>query len=908
MEPEKKKRWYSKAWKWARNTLLVLASIVAILVSLIVVFEEKIKRYAISYLNQYLTTEVRVESIDLDVFSRFPNASLRFTNVVIMDPPHVKKLRDTLLYAKELHLEFGIWDLFGDDISVKNITALKADIRHYTDENGNANHEIWKEPETKSESSGFGFNLELLFLKDSKLRFVHKPGKQDHAFLLDELQLKGKFTEKAFAMKTGFKGTIRHIKNRGITLIKNKSAEVQVGFDMDRNAKIHTISTGELLLGDMRFGIEGTIDDKEATQLDLAINGKDIRIESLLKTFPELLGDDLEAYRSKGKLDFASSVKGPSADPDIAATFTISNAELSEKATGIKLYDLNFKGDFKSKNKNEKERLLIEELSGKFSDGSFSGKLKLSDFERPFLFADLKGNFNLATLHQFFKFKEVQKADGGLQIAARLETRFTHDTETEKWSMDVQKANGSAAVKDMNLKLTDHHVAYKNLNGKFTLSNNNAFVEGLKGHLGKTDIAIDGVLENLVPYLLLRNEKLTILADLRSELADLNDLFAIDNSEELKENNAATSGTDVKFPNNINFNLNATIGRIEYSTFNAGKIKGNLRMIDKVFQGKNLSMVFAKGHCSGELEVDGSNAKELGITGKVDISEMDIRETFTLFRDFGQNVVKQENIKGLLSASVEFGFITDSSLRINEKKIISIAKIQITNGELIALLSLKDVSDYMRKDKKIKMALGKNIDDLEKRLSHIRFSELKNTLQIRNGKVIIPEMEIESSALSIRFWGEHGFDNTIDYHINFRFRELKTKMEETEYGYIEDDGTGFRVYIHMYGDINNPQFENDSKERKQDRKEYNQAEKQNIKAILKQEFGLYKKDSTLKINETPEQKVKFMLEWEQDQPTDQPTDPNKDKTKRDNKDRMDKFKKKLGVQEDTSKTGFRHEQ
>ena len=105
-------------------------------------------------------------------------------------------------------------------------------------------------------------------------------------------------------------------------------------------------------------------------------------------------------------------------------------------------------------------------------------------------------------------------------------------------------------------------------------------------------------------------------------------------------------------------------------------------------------------------------------------------------------------------------------------------------------------------------------------------------------------MSIESSALNIELSGKHTFDNKIDYRFGFRFRDLK-KKQESEFGVIEDDGSGKFVFMRMYGDLDDPSIEWDKASNKKHKKEIRAVAKRDAKSILKSGFGLYKNDTTV---------------------------------------------------------------
>ena len=140
--------------------------------------------------------------------------------------------------------------------------------------------------------------------------------------------------------------------------------------------------------------------------------------------------------------------------------------------------------------------------------------------------------------------------------------------------------------------------------------------------------------------------------------------------------------------------------------------------------------------------------------------------------------------------------------------------------------------------------------------------------------------------------------------ISFRFRELKTQITENEFGVIDDDGLGFVVYLTMYGDLDDPIFEMDGKERKRDFKENLADEKTDIKSMLKSDFGFFKKDSTVKrIERENKNEVEFIIyDGDQDEPKD--TILNEEKK---NKKRTIKFFDKLKKEADQNKEQIEYE-
>jgi hypothetical protein len=142
-------------------------------------------------------------------------------------------------------------------------------------------------------------------------------------------------------------------------------------------------------------------------------------------------------------------------------------------------------------------------------------------------------------------------------------------------------------------------------------------------------------------------------------------------------------------------------------------------------------------------------------------------------------------------------------------------------------------------------------------------------------------MTIQSSALDMDISGTHTFSNKIDYRFAFRFRDLKEKSTVSEFGEEVDDGTGMKVYMRMYGDLDNPTIEWDKTARKQQAAENRAAEKETVKSMLKSEFGMFKTDTTVKTYQQkvlPKEELHIEMSPAKKSDSDVPTEKKKQKT------------------------------
>ena len=124
-------------------------------------------------------------------------------------------------------------------------------------------------------------------------------------------------------------------------------------------------------------------------------------------------------------------------------------------------------------------------------------------------------------------------------------------------------------------------------------------------------------------------------------------------------------------------------------------------------------------------------------------------------------------------------------------------------------------------------------DELRKRLTHVTFAKLENQIEIKDRTVFVPQMLVQSSAMDIEVSGAQTFDGGVDDHLNFRLADLfRTNGGSDEFGPVVDDGTGMRIFLHMYGTTSDLQFKNDGAAASARRKDQMKKETAELKGIL----------------------------------------------------------------------------
>jgi hypothetical protein len=150
-------------------------------------------------------------------------------------------------------------------------------------------------------------------------------------------------------------------------------------------------------------------------------------------------------------------------------------------------------------------------------------------------------------------------------------------------------------------------------------------------------------------------------------------------------------------------------------------------------------------------------------------------------------------------------------------------------------------------------------------------------VQIKEQKIVFPKTFIRSNALNLEFWGHHTFNNEIEYHFQLLLSELlakKRKTKDDEFGIVENDPENRRsAFILMTGTVDKPIINFDKKGLKEKLKSDLKEEKQELRSLLKEEFGLFRKDSA-QVKKKQEE-ARFELEKSGKPPAKKPLEPKK---------------------------------
>jgi len=805
-------------------------------------YEKEIKQLIITELNKNINTKISVEEFDFSVIRHFPYASFEMKNVMI-DEVSLSESSDTLLYAKRLSLRFRITDIFEKDVNVKKVVITDGIVNIRIDKKGHANYLFWKK---SADTTGDGIiGLEKIGLKNVVLNYDDRKDRQDYSMLAKDADLSGKFSAGEFWLKTNAGLFVNRLIIHDVNYVDHKPVVIQSGLFVNTKDGIYKFDDSRVKIDRVQFSVKGGISNNASDWvLDLAILAGENDIASFEKILPASYTEFIKKYNSRGKFLFSSVIKGSIAGknvPNVNIDFTVKNGSLSSGDAEIE--KLNFTGSFTNHGKNMSSCIDIPALTASLSGHKIQAGVRLDNLPDAFLTLNAKTQLNLKEIQPFIQSDTLESISGDLAMNVFYAGKIRELTDLSRGKINKIKASGNIDISHVNFKLRNNPLEFKNLSGNFSLSNNDIYVKNFTGKISSSDFQMDGVFRNFISFLLIPGQPGDLQAKVMSKTVDLDELLV-----NKSEKNSGDTSYILKFNPRLICGLDVNIDNLNFRRFSAKNIRGHVNLDRQVISGKGMQFNAMGGNVTMDAKINASRRDSVKMDYDTKFSNVDITRLFYEMENFDQHTMTDANVKGRVNADVQFVSTWSNDLTLNSKSVRATCSLTVENGELINFSPIQ--------------ALGKYIHSPD--LKHIRFSTLKNNISIANRKIYIPKMDINSSAINISGNGTHDFDNNIDYHLQLLLSDVlgkKVKSNSTEFGEIADDGLGrTKLFLAMKGTVDDPHFAYDRKATGDKLKNDVAQEKQNLKGLLKKEFGFYKNEPSVQAAK-PKKHEEMQIDW-----------------------------------------------
>jgi len=819
----------------------------------------EVKKLFITEINKSLISEVQIDNVQLSLVKDFPFASVRFNGVRIKEAIKTPT-NNNLLTAGTVSLRFNLWDLIRKKYRVKNIMLDNIEFGPHVYADGSDNFHFWKQ--TGGSSNGdFNFELQRIILKNLHLRYIDDTS---HTFVdirVPGFTAKGNFGSSKYALDLAGNILIHEFKTQGVSYLSDRTFNLWLLMDADNNTGLYNIQKGALETGKLKLEATGNlVYSEKQKQVNLDVSATGSTFEEMLSLVPAKYTKSFDGYKFQGKGDITSKFSGVFGGghfPAVNFRLDMRNGSITERKSGIGLRNVSATAVYNVKQDGQNESLSITNLKASLGNGFVSGSMVMLGFKSPTLNCNLNASLNLNELQQFLKYEYFTSMSGWLKLNAVFNGTISDIKHPASADFLHSNFSGSGSIQQANLGLKDYGLPIKNIQSLFAFNGNDLQLQQLTFQAGRSDFNLRGTLGNLLSWLFVKNESLSVTGSLVSQRFDWDELSGAQQG--------STNEYQFRLPGDISINnLQIRSTDFTFGKFSATNLTGIAQMHNKVLSVADIAMLTCQGRVTGQANINAQASNYSLLQAKARLENVNVKMLFTEFGNFGQDDLVDKNLEGLISSDVIFAGTMKNNLDIDLNSIKTHADIMIENGRLVNYSPMQSLSAYLK------------VEDL----SDIRFATMHNQIDIANQVIYIPAMEIKSSALDLQLMGTHTFDNDLDYHFTIALADLvasKFKIRnkgfdnQAEFGPVEDDGRGrTKVFVSLTGTVDIPIVKYDKKAMRDKISSDLKDQKVELKQALRKEFNLAS-DTTRKAKQLKDKNAinkqeqgKFVIEWDDD--------------------------------------------
>jgi len=714
-------------------------------------FKDQIKAKINKVINEKVDATVSFADADLSFFKSFPLANVSVDKLLIINKAPFEG--DTLVSLGELNLKMSIKELFKGKDEAMNIEAISTEnalISIIFNKDGIGNFDIALKNKEKSEEKSEPLSLKIKEYEIENLRFKYFDESSKIRMEIDSLNHSGTgdFTAskldlvtKSTAKVSLFMDKINYMNHVPINL------DAVLGIDLDKSK--YTFKENKALINQLPLEFDGFIQLVDNGQeYDLKFKTPTSSFQNFLGLIPSAYAGNLKDVKTTGGFSVAGFAKGLYSDTTVPkfniavasnnASFQYPNLPKSVQNIVVDTKIINETGLLNDTYVN------LDKLSFKIDQDIFNAKANIKNIsENPLINAELKGTINLGNVSKAYPIQLKVPLSGILN--ADVVTKFDmKSVETNQY----ENMQNSGNMMLTGFKYVDKTNKALNINKAIVqFTNTRINLQELDLTTGKTDMKVNGILENFYGFMFKKQE-------LKGNFNMQSNQFAVADfmSSETPKGNEKPKEA-VKIPAFLNCSLTAKANTVLYDNLTLKDVSGKIIIKDQKVTLENVKSSIFGGQilASGDVSTKG---KIPVFNMNLGMNAVDIQQTFTQLDMMKKIAPIAGVINGKLNTTIKLsGNLDDKEMTPNINSI---------SGNLLGQLLSTTVNSS---NSQLLTKLSENVKFID--LKKLNLNDVKAALSFKDGKVNVKPFDIKYQDIKVNVVGQHGFDQNMNYNVKF---------------------------------------------------------------------------------------------------------------------------------------------
>jgi len=758
-------RWLNLTFKIGGIMIGIVLILWMALAAYVFSHKEELLHTVTEQLNENLNGKLTIERMEPSLIQGFPGISVGLQNVLLRDSLWDKHKHD-LVKAKNVFIKIDAFSILTGSPTIKDIRISNGAIYLFTDSSGLRNTDIFKKRDTSSAGGGGGSKrINRVLLDNVSLTIEDKLKNKLFKFKVDEFEGRIDYNSDGWKGNVNLQAKVEafafNIK-RG-SFLRNKSLNMDINIVYNDGKHLLTIPEQEVNIDNDEIILGGTFKfATDASDYKLSIKAPSILYKDALTLLSTHVTKRLKQYSVKKPVDVRATLRGKlkgGGEPFIDVFWVVDNNQIS--MSGETITECSFTGSYsnewiKGGPRNDPNSVIIfNKMKGSYSDIPFTAdSIRITDLKNPVFTGRFVSSFPLAKLNKVVGGSTFLFNAGNAELDLTYKAPFNQNDKGQRFIYgSIHVHDAKAAYKPRNLSLQDMQLVmnFKGLD---------LFINNLKLKSGSTSLSMNGVVKNFSNLYYSDPEKMLINWQIRSPQINLNEFLVFLGRRTVSSSEASAEGVK-KISANLerilaqaSMNMNLSVNKVLYKKFVATDVRGGITLKQSGIAINNLSLKQGGGslNITGNIDQSGK-VNRFNVDSK--INNVNVEQLFYAFDNFGQDAITSKNLRGTFFGGTSIsGSMSDNGVIVPRSFRGNVA-FDIRNGALVNFEPLTKVGKFAFPNRNF---------------SDIRFTSLKNTLNIQGNKVIIPPMEIRSTVLNIFMDGVYSFTTGTNIAIKIPLR------------------------------------------------------------------------------------------------------------------------------------------
>ncbi|MCL2072809.1 MAG: AsmA family protein [Marinilabiliaceae bacterium] len=787
--------------KFLKIFFISLAALILLLLVTPFLFKNKIMEFAKKEINNMLTAEVDFSNLRLSFIRNFPNAYVALEDLTVVGTGDFEG--DTLVAFDKFSVTVDIKSVIGlSNIQVKAIILDRPHLYAHVLKDGRPNWDIMKPsdeetPEEEEElpddsefAGEFNVALKKFEIKDAKIVYFDEPGNMKASLDGFNFLLKGDMSleRTILDIKTGINELDFWMD--GIRMLKKAEIQFDSEIDADLTNMAFAFKENMFRINDIVLKFDGEVKmPEEDIDVDITFATDKTDFKSLLSLIPAIYMQDFEAVQTAGSLELNGSAQGTLNDkqtPSAKINLAVNNAmfkypDLPKSVENINIaVKVAYDGVV-----FDRTTVDVDNFSFTMAGNPFKMDLHVKTPDSDMQIAanfDGKIDFNsMADIIPLDDTKLLGLLECDLSLAGRMST-----LENEQY--EDFKADGLIKLSNFLFESPDFPQGVTISQTHLEFSPKIVSLKAFDAVIGRTDISMNGSLENFIPFVF-KEETVKGRLALNSKRIDLNE-FMSDEETPVEESAEDVPMSIIEIPKNVDFTLTANLETIIFDKLNISNTKGEIIVRDGAVNMQRLAMNLLDGSLVVSGQYNTSDINKPFIDLDLDVSKFNIPTTLSSFSMLETFFPEPKDYKGNVSAKFKLNSLLDSEFSPVMTSVYAKGRLQTQNLEVHNSKLFVTMADMLKNEK----------------LRVVRPNDMNIGFELVDGRMNVEPFEMKIDQAKIGFSGDQGIDMTMNYN-------LKISVPKSAVGAGADllnkipGGTSINELImngHIGGTVTNP--------------------------------------------------------------------------------------------------------